>query len=72
MEEYCVDGDQEEWRRAAHKLKGSAANMGAVILSSICLSAEKSQDLGQLDKAAILESIKIEYQRLSEYLEQRI
>lgn len=32
--------DAEEWRKAAHKLKGSAANLGAKSLAELCRIAE--------------------------------
>lgn len=35
--------DNEVWQKAAHKLKGSAANLGANCLSNICYKAEKLQ-----------------------------
>ena len=33
--------DDEDWRKAAHKFKGSAANMGAVALAASCKIAEE-------------------------------
>jgi CheY-like chemotaxis protein/HPt (histidine-containing phosphotransfer) domain-containing protein len=34
-------GKDDLWKKAAHKLKGSAANLGAVALSDLCFEAEK-------------------------------
>jgi hypothetical protein len=36
------DNDHEKWRKAAHKLKGSAANMRAEPLAKICADAEQN------------------------------
>lgn len=51
----CLAGDNEEWRKAAHKLKGSAANLGANILSEECLEAEKAFELGEDEKSKIFD-----------------
>ena len=40
LEQCCLNGEQEEWKKDAHKLKGSAANLGAVDLSKACEEAE--------------------------------
>jgi HPt (histidine-containing phosphotransfer) domain-containing protein len=42
MEESLVTGDLEIMRRAAHTLKSSSANMGAVLLSQICKDMEEA------------------------------
>ncbi len=53
----CDSGDNEIWKKAAHKLKGSAANLGAELLSDICYTAEKSFEENSEIKAAILSNI---------------
>ncbi|MGB4057178.1 MAG: response regulator [Alphaproteobacteria bacterium] len=40
LQENCKGDANEEWKKAAHKLKGSAANLGAVSLSESCMVAE--------------------------------
>lgn len=35
-----IDDNDDEWRKAAHKLKGASANLGAFPLSQICKLAE--------------------------------
>ncbi len=47
--EDCLQ-DPDRWRKAAHKLKGSAANLGAVPLSKICERAEHELSQGTYDE----------------------
>jgi CheY-like chemotaxis protein/HPt (histidine-containing phosphotransfer) domain-containing protein len=47
----------DEWRMAAHKLKGSAAQLGANRLSAICLQAEQRKDASSGEKASMLSDI---------------
>ncbi len=70
--EHCLDGEQEEWRKAAHKLKGSAANMGAKDLSSVCLEAEQKMHESRDYKQALHGRIKNELERLMAFLEKQI
>lgn len=48
----------EEWRMAAHKLKGSSAQIGANKLSAVCLLAEKSVNDNEQEKNQYLQDIK--------------
>jgi PAS domain S-box-containing protein len=70
LKKYCLDGEQEEWKKAAHKLKGSAANLGAVNLSAICAVAEKSMGETQEKKQDYLEIILREYDLMNSFLKQ--
>jgi HPt (histidine-containing phosphotransfer) domain-containing protein len=38
----CSSGEKTGWKEAAHKLKGSAANLGAAQLAGICAAAEQA------------------------------
>lgn len=71
LEVSCLEGDQEEWRKAAHKLKGSSANLGAEYLFQICQEAEKASEADMLEKGSLLENIKSQYQCLQDFLNQR-
>lgn len=62
------DGEDEEWKKAAHKLKGSAANLGAEILSSACFKAEKEFDQNADTKEQILQTILASYAQVKEHL----
>ena len=51
--------DDEAWKKAAHRLKGAAANLGANMLSSACAEAEKRYEDSQALKEGMLADIKI-------------
>lgn len=63
-----LQSDYGAWKKAAHKLKGSAANLGAQELSKICLFAETApEDLCHKDDGLFLE-ITQAYSRLCQNL----
>lgn len=55
------DGEDEEWKKAAHKLKGSAANLGAKLLSTACYEAETAFGSKKLEKEELLNKIVAQY-----------
>jgi HPt (histidine-containing phosphotransfer) domain-containing protein len=57
--------DPDAIRRAAHGLKGSAGNMGAVRLSLICKSLEELGASGIVGAKLLLEELQNEYQLVS-------
>ena len=68
LEKHCRDGEQEDWKKAAHKLKGSAANLGAIYLAKACEDAEQNLSAPQAEKTEILRTIQSEFKRLQNYL----
>jgi HPt (histidine-containing phosphotransfer) domain-containing protein len=46
------DGSTEDWRSAAHSLKGSALGIGAMVLASACGDAEMAKDATLDEKRA--------------------
>jgi len=46
------DGPADQWRNAAHSLKGSALGIGAMALASACSEAELAKEAALADKAA--------------------
>ncbi len=66
---YCKKNDNEEWKKAAHKLKGSAANLGAQSLSDICFKAEESFESSAEEKEEIFKEITIAYEQICKALE---
>lgn len=66
----CVE--HEEWKKAAHKLKGSAANLGAQQLSELCYQAEKSYDAEDEAKRRLYHDIAGSYTELLGVLGQRV
>ncbi len=61
-------GDSDEWKKAAHKLKGSAANLGAEKLSAVCLKAEHHEPGAEEEKELILRDIEQAYFEVCEVL----
>ena len=64
--------DHEEWRKAAHKFKGSAASIGAFPLSSTCKEAETNHEVAPEEKEVQLVTIEKDFALVKEYIEQRI
>lgn len=59
--ENCEEGSGEAWKKAAHKLKGSAANLGALALSEICYEAEQAHEAAKAEKEIILKRLLASY-----------
>ncbi|MCB9973503.1 MAG: response regulator [Rhodospirillales bacterium] len=72
LTEYCRDGEQVEWKKAAHKLKGSAANLGASDLAAVCATAEQALSASQFDKEKHLQDIRQNYDLLIAYIAKMI
>lgn len=68
MQANASDGASDAWKRAAHKLKGSAANFGANYLKECCAQAETLSDGTALDKAQLLFMIQQAYDSVRSYL----
>ncbi len=62
------NGSNQDWEKAAHKLKGSAANLGAQALSNICGEAERNFEQDKETKAEYLQKIIICYNQLQKVL----
>ncbi|MCB1782510.1 MAG: response regulator [Alphaproteobacteria bacterium] len=71
MRSECKDGPNAEWKKAAHKIKGSAANLGAQVLSSVCYEAELAFDAPAVEKSAILHRVQDAYDEICETLRER-
>jgi signal transduction histidine kinase/CheY-like chemotaxis protein len=61
----------EEWKKAAHKFKGSAANLGAAILSEACFEAEQRYNEDAPNKKMILDKIFLAYNDVCQSLRSR-
>jgi signal transduction histidine kinase/CheY-like chemotaxis protein/HPt (histidine-containing phosphotransfer) domain-containing protein len=58
------ESEHEDWKSAAHYLKGSAANLGMHQLAEQCRNAEMSSHLSYQDASKHLEAIKAEIEKL--------
>lgn len=72
LEDNIVDGESEEWCRAAHTLKGAAGYVGAEKLKSLCAQAQESKVASQDQREAMLNTIKLQYVEVRKYLEGEI
>lgn len=61
-------GTCEVWQKAAHKLKGSAANLGAKTLSDVCYKAEKASDADNTVKDQLFGAITHSYKQVCDIL----
>ena len=68
MEAAVRDGDCEALMAAAHSLKSSAANMGAVRLSGICKLLESSSRAGESALGDAVESARQEFEAVARIL----
>ncbi|MBY0428897.1 MAG: Hpt domain-containing protein, partial [Alphaproteobacteria bacterium] len=63
-----MDGENIAWKKAAHKLKGSAANFGALPLSYICKEAEENFESTAEIKQALFLELTRSYKEVSSFL----
>jgi signal transduction histidine kinase/DNA-binding response OmpR family regulator len=66
------EADQELWKTMCHKMKGSAANLGARALAKVCEVGEKLEINDTDQKQQTFTIIKDEYDRVSSELQQRL
>jgi CheY-like chemotaxis protein len=66
-------GDAEALGKTAHRLKSASANLGAMVLSSICKDLETAGRSGELDGAErLVAAIRSEYERVSRALTREV
>jgi signal transduction histidine kinase/DNA-binding response OmpR family regulator len=65
-------GDNEEWEKATHRLKGSAANLGASNLADMCSQAETSSSVSKETKRILFCAILTSYEELRDALQKRL
>lgn len=68
MDEALASNNNETWRSAAHRLKGSSGNLGAKKLSHLCKRAELNAQAADPEKVAMLANIRGELVRVQSYL----
>ncbi len=71
LEESIANNNDEAWEQAAHRIKGSAANLGAIPLSEVCQNAEDIDQEDQAQKKAILADIKIKLNDLHKFFKNK-
>lgn len=71
LESHVEEARGEEWKKAAHRLKGSAANLGAGPLSEICAKAESGHLHSSAEKQKICVDITRNLDHIRQFFEQR-
>jgi HPt (histidine-containing phosphotransfer) domain-containing protein len=61
----------EEWKMAAHKLKGSAAQLGAGRLSDTCRAAEETPNGSLQEKETLLHDIQAFFDEVRDFFQRR-
>lgn len=59
-----LDADTEDWKSAAHSLKGSARGIGAFTLASHCEDAERAAEGSQTARSVAAQAIRDETRRV--------
>jgi two-component system sensor histidine kinase/response regulator len=67
LEAALEGGDCDAWKKTAHRLKGSAANLGAAPLSASCEEAEQNDGANKNDKASMLTNIETQLERVKNF-----
>ena len=65
------DKAQERWKKAAHRMKGAAANLGANALSALCATAEKQHEADVQTKEVMLGHIEGALEVVSNFMSAR-
>jgi PAS domain S-box-containing protein len=65
LQDAINNDDNEQWRKAAHKIKGSAANMRAEKLATICTKAEGGYQATAQIKNNFLDAIRNEIKKIN-------
>ncbi len=71
LKDHVKNGDSEIWRKAAHKLKGASANLGAEKLSEKCLKLEQAYEDSDENKKLLLDELLIEFEAVKQFFEER-
>ncbi|NBX03569.1 MAG: response regulator [Alphaproteobacteria bacterium] len=68
LRQQCDTGSAEDWKNAAHKFKGAAANLGARRLASYCEHAEQECDGDDIAKLAMVAQIEGELAKVRMFI----
>ena len=68
LREALDDGDEDDWKSTAHRLKGAAANLGANTLAAHCLTAETQYEDNDAAKEAYYTNITTALDAVKDFL----
>ncbi len=71
LKESLADNNNDSWGKAAHRLKGAAANLGAAPLAEACKNAEDGYEETPPNKEAMLATIQKTLEELQNFLKTR-
>ncbi len=60
----CIDGISQEWKEAAHLLKGGAATIGAMQMRAICAEAQEMLEASAISRRAMFERIQYAFENV--------
>lgn len=72
LQQACGSFHNDIWLEAVHKLKGSAANLGAEHLANLCTEVESAKNGGIAVKRALFDKVAAAYKDLCIQLAARI
>lgn len=67
---FCISGESQEWKEAAHLLKGGSATMGAMKMRAFCAEAQEMLVATKKSRQAILKSINQEFAEVCNTLQE--
>jgi HPt (histidine-containing phosphotransfer) domain-containing protein len=68
LENNCKDGEDEEWKRHAHSLKGSSRNIGAFGMGDLCSKGQDSYNVSAAEKKELYLQIQAEFDKVKDFL----
>jgi HPt (histidine-containing phosphotransfer) domain-containing protein len=68
MKDASLSGAFTQWKDAAHKLRGAAANIGMAPLEKLCLESEKIGWLDESDRTSMMQQIATEIAHIQAYI----
>ena len=72
LEAHMGEHAKIEWKAAAHRFKGAAANLGAEKLAALCFEAEQKYDDSEPNKKSLFSAIIVETDKLQDFIQDRL
>lgn len=72
MRSAVTAGDARGLREAAHQLKGVAANMGAIEVTTLCHQVEHTASNATLSHVDLLDQLEVKLERAAQFLRKEL
>jgi len=69
LETFMAEHNEDGWKKSAHRMKGAAANLGAIPLSNACKDAEECFSADNDNKQLVLLTIKKQVSHLQNFIQ---